>query len=504
MEQDYSYDRVMYPSFVFPATGPERLATEAVFCGMETAAPAKCRYLELGCGDGANLLLHASEWPNSEFTGIDLSGPRIEEAKSYARQLQLENVTFHHADITSFRSADLGEFDFIVAHGLYSWVPENVREKIRELYSECLAPRGVGYISYNAFPGCHIREMLWGMIRFHTASISDPKTKIERSIQLLNAIKELTPHAIYREMIASEVKEMTSRVFGSIYHDDLSGSNQPFYLHEFVRDIEPYGLKYICDVRPLSVSGIDKPPKVEEIVGKFSTDSIDIEQYTDFFMWTRFRNSLVCRTAQHFDRKPSFETLQRFRFYADAKPVSPAPVLDDGVPESFSMAQGTIEFDDFVIKRALVRLSKINPHCLAFDELLEFISEGIDDRRNDEIIQKLLRYVNIGLLRIRMYEPPFTDNPGEFPCASTFARWQAEKGYNPITSLSGLNLTLEHPGMAVLLSKLDGTRNRANLYEEMSEYYEVPEGEEDKFALEFPRMIDAQLDRLGKLAFLVH
>ena len=84
MEQDYSYDQVMYPSFVFPATGPERLATEAVYCGVETAAPDKCRYLELGCGDGANLLLHASEWPGSEFTGIDLSGPRIDEARGYA------------------------------------------------------------------------------------------------------------------------------------------------------------------------------------------------------------------------------------------------------------------------------------------------------------------------------------------------------------------------------------------------------------------------------------
>ncbi len=146
----FSYDEVPYSSFTFPQTRPDRLATLGAFHGMQPAAPESCRVLELGCGDGTNLLSFAYILPGSSFLGVDLSRVHIDSANRAAGELRLKNLEFHCDDVMNLTRDGVGEFDYIIAHGLFSWVPEAVRTRILEIYAECLAPHGVGYISYNA------------------------------------------------------------------------------------------------------------------------------------------------------------------------------------------------------------------------------------------------------------------------------------------------------------------------------------------------------------------
>ena len=119
-----------------------------------------CRVLELGCGDGNSLLAHAFNLPDAHFVGVDLAENHIEKAKKSVEELNLKNIEFHQTDVMKMTVEDFGKFDYITAHGLFSWVPEFVREKILSLYHEMLAPNGVGYISFNAFPGAHQRQMV--------------------------------------------------------------------------------------------------------------------------------------------------------------------------------------------------------------------------------------------------------------------------------------------------------------------------------------------------------
>ena len=119
-----------------------------------------CRVLELGCGDGNSLLAHAFNLPDAHFVGVDLAENHIQKAKKSVEELNLKNIEFHQTDVMKMSSEDFGKFDYITAHGLFSWVPEFVREKILSLYHEMLAPNGVGYISFNAFPGAHQRQMV--------------------------------------------------------------------------------------------------------------------------------------------------------------------------------------------------------------------------------------------------------------------------------------------------------------------------------------------------------
>jgi tRNA G46 methylase TrmB len=116
------YDNVPYPSAPYPQTHPDRLATMATLFGMRPAPVERCRVLELGCNDGSNLIAMAYGLPQSQFVGIDLAERPIAKGKATIEALGLTNLTLHCLDLRHMPS-DLGRFDFILAHGVYSWVP---------------------------------------------------------------------------------------------------------------------------------------------------------------------------------------------------------------------------------------------------------------------------------------------------------------------------------------------------------------------------------------------
>src|SRR5262245_22544912 len=125
MAQTTSYDELPYSSRAFPYTHPDRLAVWAVLLGMTPRPVGSCRVLELGCGMGANLMPMAEQLPGSQFLGIDLSTRQIAAGKQIAAELGLTNIDFQALDILEL-GPSLGEFDYIICHGVYSWVPEPV------------------------------------------------------------------------------------------------------------------------------------------------------------------------------------------------------------------------------------------------------------------------------------------------------------------------------------------------------------------------------------------
>jgi len=179
-KREFSYNEVPYPSYTFPQASPDRLATMAAVHGLKAAPPAKCRVLELGCGNGANLMSLAYLFTDSEFVGIDLSPVHINDAQSSSTSLKLANTKFLQMDLMEFDAERFGRFDYIIAHGLYSWVPQVVRERILSIYCTALEPNGIGYISYNTYPGCHVRRIISDIMKFHTAGESDPRSMVEK------------------------------------------------------------------------------------------------------------------------------------------------------------------------------------------------------------------------------------------------------------------------------------------------------------------------------------
>ncbi|MBA3531908.1 MAG: class I SAM-dependent methyltransferase, partial [Ardenticatenales bacterium] len=149
------------------------MATIAALQGLRPAPVAACRVLELGCGSGSNLIAMAYGLPESRFLGIDLSAQQSADGQATVAELGLPNVEIRQGDILAVDDS-FGPFDYIIAHGVYSWVPPVVREKVLSICRERLAPQGIAYVSYNVFPGWHPLLIIREMLRYHTRDLCHP------------------------------------------------------------------------------------------------------------------------------------------------------------------------------------------------------------------------------------------------------------------------------------------------------------------------------------------
>ena len=199
----FAYDQVLYPGFPLAQTHPERLATIAGLLGMAAVPPDHSRVLELGCGDGGNLIPMALGLPESEFTGIDLAEQATARGRTVSQALGLKNISLRQMDLLEV-SADLGQFDYILAHGVYSWVPPEVRDGVLRICRENLAPHGVAYVSYNAYPGFHRREMFREMMLHHVSSVHDPAGRYQEAVQLIAGLAKCKPESELTRILFEE------------------------------------------------------------------------------------------------------------------------------------------------------------------------------------------------------------------------------------------------------------------------------------------------------------
>ena len=171
------YDEFAYVSRAHPQTHPSRLAALAKLFGMQPAPLSGCRVLELGCASGGNLLPMAAQTPSASFLGIDLSGRQIADGQAVIAELGLSNIGLRHLGIAHVDES-LGKFDYIIAHGVYSWVPQEMQEKILSICKENLAPNGVAYVSYNTYPGWRMRGMIRDMMLYHARPFGETSLQV--------------------------------------------------------------------------------------------------------------------------------------------------------------------------------------------------------------------------------------------------------------------------------------------------------------------------------------
>ena len=503
----FSYDDVPYSSFTFPQTRPDRLATLAAFHGMEPADPGRCRVLELGCGDGTNLVSFAYILPKSEFVGVDLANGHIEQAGQTSAELGLKNLSFHCEDVMDFTRERFGEFDYIIAHGLFSWVPDFVRTKVLEVYKECLAPQGVGYISYNAYPGCHIRQMIWHMMQFHTANVEAPMARVQNGVNFLNFLVHATPDdSLYQSMIKMELAQFGQRTPENIYHDDFASLNQPYYFHEFVDLLNGAELQFLSEVDSFWMESAEISPEVLKKLDELGDDIVRREQYIDFIKCRPFRSTLVCHSGIELNREPGPDILKNFYLASQVESETAEPDFTTPGILKFAGAEGGVfEVEHPLTKAALFHLQKIWSRSIRFDDLIKEASAsagGASDADVEETSVELLDLFKRGFIYLHRYRPEFPVEPSERPAASKFAQWQLRRKAADITTLSGMNLKPENDLMRLLLLLCDGTRDRAALTNEVSKRIEFTGAQKDEMIKQLPAVVKSKLAEFARLGLL--
>ena len=456
-----SYDHVPYPCNAYPQTHPAHLAVVARLQGMQPVDPAQCRYLEIGCGDGGNLLPLAYALPNSHFLGIDLAATSIEMACHHQRAFGQENVEFKVLDIVDLSASELGRWDYIVAHGVFSWVPDPVRLRLLALCRELLSPQGVVFISYNAYPGWHIRNMSREIMLFHTENAPEPEVKISQARALMTFLTQ--SHGTddeYGLLQQAEARRILNYAPNHLYHDDLAAINQPYYLYQFAGLAAAHGLQYLGDADYASMFDTRYPAEVRKTLASLGDDPIRQEQYLDFIKCRRFRQTLLCHEGVSLVRSAPLELMQEFCFSSSAKPAASGSGLLDDSPVSFE-GEGGLKGETCtpVAKLTLAYLGHNWPGRISFQDLRAAVASAAGAEPEMAVLSAVLReFIEMGAAEAHLEPGCFATVVGERPKASAWALYQQKLG-GGVTTLRHHTVLIRDPFGLWLLGQLDGSQS---------------------------------------------
>lgn len=516
-----AYDKLPYPSHTYPQTHPDRLATVAMLCGMNPAPVEHCRVLELGCGAGGNLVSFAFDLKQSELMGVDLASLPISEGNALIAELGLKNITLSQVDLMEL-SKDLGEFDYIIAHGLYSWVPKPAQDRILAICETHLAKQGVAYISYNAYPGGHLREISREMMRFHTSDILEPKQRLEQSRAVVRWAAEAQYETnTYATWLREFDQRLQKRSDGSFYHDDIAEINTPVYFHHFAKHAAEHGLQFLSEADFFETENyVEFPPEVRAHLDQMARDNLLAkEQYLDFLNGRSFRQTLLCRHDVALDRPVKPERIKGLYVKSSALPTSPTPDIKSKSVEEFRTKKDAAATTDLPLaKAALLHLGEIHPRGIRFEELTRRARAlaGKSEQNNGDDAQTLaeviLRSFSAGVVELHLHEPIFSVEAGAFPIASPLARWQGRRG-DVVTTLLHESIRVADNLALQLIQLLDGTRDREALIRELSSLMEaniespetppVSAAEKESLLKAIPKQLEQKLAELGKLGLLL-
>lgn len=476
-ETTTSYDEIPYDSQPVPRTHPEHLAVVSKLFGLESTAPNKCRLLELGCANGRNLFGLATALPESYFVGIDLSNVQISEGQMIRETTELNNLKLEQLSILEI-DKNFGTFDYIICHGIFSWVPHEVQNKILEICSNNLAENGVAFISYNTYPGWHIRGTIRDIMLYEAERFDKPSEKILAARRTANFLAEtITGIDSYEATFKAELDKIRRLPDWYMFHDLLEEHNEPVYFHEFMDRAGSNSLQYLCDAEVPKITPQEFPRKIEQAINRLSSDIIQKEQYLDFLRNRMFRRTLLVHDQVPLVRQISPEIVPSYRIASRMQPVSTNPSLTkDGVEEQFKHPNGGLLRTAMPLAKAgLTYLSEAWPRSIPYDDLLAAAMTKLNPRDNETVSlpseeatafsSVLLRAYLADLVEFHLIESVCAAIPEEHPRVSSLARFEASRGKS-ITNLHNERVTVS-PFDQSLLTLMDGNYNFAGLCKEM-------------------------------------
>ncbi len=378
-----AYDEMPYQGRSYPQSSPDHMRMVGKLFGMNPPATETSRILELGCAEGSNLLPHAVKYPKAELVGIDLSKVQIDAGKKHVQRLRLQNIELKHMSIVDIDQA-FGEFDYIICHGVFSWVPDFVRNKILEVCSKNLSPQGVAYISYNALPGWNMIRTIRDMMLYHSQKFKNLEDKIDQSRLLLSFVNEALQenNSPYALMLKQEADMLLGHDNRYLRHEYLEENNKPFYFSDFMVEASKHNLRYLSDTKVSTMFVGNFPQKAAQELTNID-DIITTEQYMDFITNRRFRNTLLCHGNVAVDRQLNDAMARNFTMSARVSTDRPLSKenLESEERITFYFNENKkkhVSTDSPALKAILYTFQETQINPLSFNEIVEQAYKKID------------------------------------------------------------------------------------------------------------------------------
>jgi SAM-dependent methyltransferase len=465
------YDELPYDCRAIPATAPEQLVICSRLFGGPTPPWQKTRVLELGCGDGANLIRLAFYDRDSEYVGVDGSEVHIRRAKEASHLFGFNNLNFAHKDLRLFAQEQGEPFDFIIVHGLYSWVPEDVRSSIRTILQSRLSANGLAYVSYNTFPGWKVRGVVRETLQRHTEQLSNLHEKAQkaRAMARFFAAKVKTGTHPYQPLLTWEYELAGNSSDSTLIHDYLADVNDAFWFRDFMAGIQQVGLAYVADAWYQQPGGLVTSRQHEELA-ELKLERLLLEESVDMLTYRQLRASLLCHQGQE-QATPDPNALLDEVFLACSLTNSSDPFrLERGVPEVFRDARGTeTKLESPLAKVVFWLLANLWPGGGTLSSLVEqanqlLAAQSLAQGTPDEVVElkkTIYDHVLSGHVVQRYQEPASRVPLGPHPKATRLARWEAER-HEHLSTPMHLVIPVDYFHRQVV-RRLDGTKSEEQL-----------------------------------------
>ena len=470
-----SYDEVPYSPFTFSYTSPSHLKTIGKLFSLSPAPLNTARIRDIGCGIGINMFNFAEIYPKSYSLGIDLSKTQIELGNKVINDLKLKNVKLKVLSILDL-DGSYGKFDYIICHGVYSWVSQEIQDKIFEVCNKLLNPNGIAFISYNTLPGWNMQRTIREMMMFHSELFNTSHDKLQQAKLFLKFINESLENSAtpYSNFLRDETKLLSMYTDSYVLHEYLGEINTGIYFHQFMDNAKKHYLNYLGDTSLPAMFLGNLPAKAAE---KLQTvdNIIRSEQYMDFITNRKFRSTLLCHQNISINRKIEFNNLKEFYTSFNIRPITPENQVNltneqENIGFYYEDLPNPLIFTTSSIMKAILYVYSENiSNPISFEQVAKEAFKKLDKYQLQDFLAALeehfIKFIFQGYLKIFSSKPHAIATIMERPKTSELARYQAKYAHfnNLNTTVSVTNRLNDMLSIAVhekyILEMLDGTNN---------------------------------------------
>ena len=416
----------------------------ARLAGIDAVPMERARVLEIGGGDCLSLIAFAAAYPTSRCHGFDLAASAIERGRVIA-WAACPNVTLETLDIMAAREHFApASFDYVIAHGLYAWVPAPVRAELLALIAKVLAPAGVAFVSFNALPGGYIRHILRDMVLHAIAGADDPAQRIAAAAACLEAFA--APQEGDEALLAALRQQagwMANRPPGLLFHDELGEVFAPQSISQAVQAAGQHGLQFLTDAGPNRVLdgflpvGAEMPADADLAV-------LNLAQARDYRELCFFRSLLLTRHEARPDRRIDPARLDGLWVSARFK------ALGDG---EFGFGEDRFTIADPRFAARLALLAEAAPARRRTSEIAD----------NEDQLMALIDLYREWYVQFHLGPPPWAMEPGVKPAASALVRQTLQRGEMDVATMRHRMIRIDQPEVRALLLAADGSRTIAEI-----------------------------------------